>query len=436
MEADDMGATLTRIGIDAALARARKGERVELADDGEAGLRFRAGERVAKWSVLVRTPAGGRTRIPLGAWPGLGIADARKAAQDAKRKVEKGENPNEARRAARDYATLGELIGAYDKARLIQLRTGPATKRALEAVLKRFLARDPATITKRDIAGAIDKLAETAPIAANRSLAYVKAFFAWAEGRGHLSGNPAVAIKKPSDETARDRTPSLSELVEIWNAAGALGYPFGTATRLLIATAMRREEVAAIVVSELTLPNEGAAEATWTLPAARSKNKKAIRVPFSPLALLVLTEALAARPAVDEKGTKSGLVFTTTGTTPISGWSKAKNRLDTHIAASRRKAAAVTGEDYRPMAAWRLHDLRRSFATLACDVLHIDPAVADRCLNHVGASTTSTISRVYGQSELFGPRRAALTAWGSLLESALDPAIGSNVVPLMRAETA
>lgn len=58
-------------------------------------------------------------------------------------------------------------------------------------------------------------------------------------------------------------------------------------------------------------------------------------------------------------------------------------------------------------------DLRRSFATNACDVLQIDPAVADRCLNHVGASTTSTISRVYGRNEMFEQRRDALRKWSA-----------------------
>jgi len=79
---------LTKAGIEAALAKVAKDQRIELVDDREPGLRIRIGERAAKWSVLVRTPTGDRIRIPLGAWPGLGIADARKAAQNTKREVE------------------------------------------------------------------------------------------------------------------------------------------------------------------------------------------------------------------------------------------------------------------------------------------------------------------------------------------------------------
>lgn len=78
-------------------------------------------------------------------------------------------------------------------------------------------------------------------------------------------------------------------------------------------------------------------------------------------------------------------------------------------------AKARLRQNAQPMGPWRLHDLRRSFATAACDLLAVDPAVADRCLNHVGASTTSTISRVYGRNEMFAQRADALRRWAALV---------------------
>ena len=115
------------------------------------------------------------------------------------------------------------------------------------------------------------------------------------------------------------------------------------------------------------------------------------------------------------RATKDPFVFTTRGDRSISGWSKAKARLD-RIIADRRLAHDPSSE---PMVPWRFHDLRRSFATHACDVLHIDPAVADRCLNHVGASTSSTVSRIYARNEMFDQRRDALIAWAELIECGL-----------------
>ena len=104
-------------------------------------------------------------------------------------------------------------------------------------------------------------------------------------------------------------------------------------------------------------------------------------------------------------------MFSTTGRSPVSGWSRAKARIDAIIQIRRGERGILEA-----MPAWRLHDLRRAFATAACDVLQIDPAIADRCLNHVGASTTSVISRVYARNELFEQRREALERWAELLD--------------------
>jgi len=147
------------------------------------------------------------------------------------------------------------------------------------------------------------------------------------------------------------------------------------------------------------------------LPAARSKNGRAIRSEFPPAVGKILIRAIASRPA------GSHLVFSTNGSTPISGWSKAKTRIDGLIAADDAEFP-----DAMPLAPWRFHDFRRSFATIASDELGIDRAVADRCLNHVGASTTSTISRVYARSELFDQRREALRAWSDAVLTAVSMA--------------
>lgn len=107
----------------------------------------------------------------------------------------------------------------------------------------------------------------------------------------------------------------------------------------------------------------------------------------------------------DYRRPPSPYVFTTAGNRPVSGWSKAKARLDRSIASS----------TFPP---WCFHDLRRAFATHACDQLHIPAAVADRCLNHVGSSTSSTISRVYARNEMFEERKDALERWAGLLVQA------------------
>jgi integrase len=256
-------------------------------------------------------------------------------------------------------------------------------------------------ISRREIGAAIDRIAARAPISANRTLAYTKAMFAWAEGRGHIDSNPVRSISKPAPEKSRDRTPNLKELVCIFSAADRLAYPFGHAIQLLIMTATRRDEVSRMKVAEVDLMTAG--EACWTIPSERSKNGRAIRIALPRQAVHILERALHVRPS------GSQWIFSTSGQAPVSGWSKAKKRLDDLAA----EEATRLGES--PIVPWRIHDFRRSFATYACDALGIDPATADRCLNHVGSSTMSTVSRVYIRNQMFDQRRDALQAWTDLL---------------------
>ena len=96
----------------------------------------------------------------------------------------------------------------------------------------------------------------------------------------------------------------------------------------------------------------------------------------------------------------SELVFTTTGKTPVSGFSKSKRKLD-----------ALSG-----VQDWRLHDLRRSFATITTETLGFEPPVVDRILNHVSGSVRG-IAAVYQRGEYLEKRKLALDKWANYLES-------------------
>ena len=109
-----------------------------------------------------------------------------------------------------------------------------------------------------------------------------------------------------------------------------------------------------------------------------------------------------------------GLLFTTTGNTPISGISKAKTRLDT--------ASGVTD--------WRLHDFRRTAVPHMVD-LGLNPAVADRILNHVAASTMSVVPRTYQRSALLDQRRHALDAWAERVMQLAEGRVIDNIVRLI-----
>ena len=420
-------AHLTSQKIETALVAARKGERAELADDREPGLRLRLGRRGARWSTLVRMPTGRRTRVPLGYWPEVDIAEARRKAQSVKGKVLGGQDPNYARYLSNQTLTVGEVYEIYRSIKLPTLRSEKKIAAVLAPMIKILGPRPITSITRREIAELVDRSAPSAPYMANRKLAHLRAFLNWAMQRGHLDDCPAKMIGKPTREIPRERTPTISELCEIWSAAGQLGFPFEPIVKILMLLASRRQEVAAMRREELEIargPN--GLIGVWHIPAERSKNGRSLRVPLAPVICEILLEILMHA----KFHAPQDLVFSTNGRSAPSGWSKVKRRLVAKIQEARD---AERGGSAPAMPEWRLHDFRRSFVTHACDVLLVDAAVADRCLNHVGAATASTVARIYARNEMFEQRRAALFAWADFLigRGAAIPARQVSLVTLL-----
>ncbi|ODP36710.1 integrase [Sphingomonas turrisvirgatae] len=351
----------------------------------------------------------------------MGLADARTAARAARLDVEKGTDPNEEKRKQRRAAaseamsrmTLTSVLDDYQTSVLDQNRTGAATRRALDGpkgLLKPFASRKPVSIMKDEILPLVKKLAIKSPISANRKLAYASAFFNWCVDAGYVPANPVATIRKPSRERERERFHTLEELREIWAAAGTLGYPFEQLYKLLIVLPNRRQEIASMSLDDLTLGDlSSEVEGVWLLPRDKTKMANALRIPVSLLARGLIIEALNA----GERPAKSRYVFTTTGDTPISGYNKAKRRLDAAIAAARIKQSPGDSESSMPH--WVVHDFRTTFNTHACEILQVPPHVADRILNHVATATRSKVMRVYNKSELFEQRREALNAWADLV---------------------
>jgi integrase len=352
----------------------------------------------------------------------MGIAEARAAARAIRTQLDQGDNPNEEKRlvrrtaaiAALNRTTLAQVIEDYHTAVLSQHRRGEQTKRALDGkrgLLRTLLNREPKSILRVEIQDLVKKHAKTAPIAANRNLAYASAFFNWCVDEGVLEKSPAEKVRRPSKENERDRFHSIEELTEIWAATTTLGYPFQQLFQLLIVLPNRREEVSAMPIADLALGSDDMADdGVWLLPGARTKRKNALRIPLSPLARSIIKEAIEH----EERPKDSKLVFTTTGGTAVSGFTKARRRLDDAI--QKARVQRTGDEKAEPMPHWVIHDFRTTFNTHGCEILGIPPHVADRILNHVATATRSKIMRVYNKSELFEPRRDALAAWARLLE--------------------
>ena len=277
------------------------------------------------------------------------------------------------------------------------------------------LQRTPLPLIKRsDVVAVLDRLADR-PAVARLMHATLRKLFKWAVSRGDIERSPIEEMEAPSGPAPRDRVLSDTELVVIWRASASLGYPYGPLYRLLIATGQRREEVAALEWSELDR-----ASATWTLPADRAKNGKAHLVPLSGLAIGEI-DGLATMGGgagtVEVKWPRRGLVFTTTGETAVSGHSRGKARLDRDVARLLAEEAMLDGDEFYPMAKWRVHDFRRTVAT-GLQRLGVRFEVTEAVLNHVSGSRGG-VAGVYQRHDWKEEKRDAMDAWGRGVERIL-----------------
>ena len=181
-----------------------------------------------------------------------------------------------------------------------------------------------------------------------------------------------------------------------------MGFPFGPFVQALILTAQRRDEVAGMRRREL---KDGGA--LWTIPGERTKNGVEHDVPLVPAA----QSLVASVPRV----VATDYLFTTTGKGPVSGYSKAKQRLDATILAIARKAAADRGENPAEVIIqpWRLHDLRRTAAS-GIARLGVPVHVIESILNH-RSGQISGVAAVYNRHSYLPEKRRALESWANYL---------------------
>lgn len=360
------------------------------------------------WAFRYRARIDGRPRkLTLGSYPGTTLEAARRAAVVAMQSVAAGNDPAAdkaaALKAVRTPAAdhLVENVVRNFIERHAKEKTRKATWQESERILQREIVtrwrgRPLSVVRKSDIHALLDAIMDRGkPAAALRSLQAIRPMFKWAAQRGIIQTSPCEGVDAPSKPGERERWLADDELRAVWSAASSLRYPFGPIIQLLILLGQRRDEVAGMTFGELD-----AEKGVWTLPAARSKNKKAHVVPLPPLALSII----ANLPRIESE---AGFLFTTTGTSHVVGFGKAKLRLDRSLA----KAG-------RALSPWTLHDLRRTFAT-GCASLSVAPQVVEAILNHSGGVIRG-VAKIYNRYDHAREKRAALDLWAAHLSELIS----------------
>lgn len=383
-------------------------KRVEVPDPALAGLYLIIQPSgVKSWALRYRF-AGKPAKLTLGRWPSMGVAEARAAATGAMDLVERGRNP------AGEKQAKAEAVAKSDRDKFAQVvdlflrRHASHNKRAADVaamfrreVMDKWGDRHIQTIAKRDVIDVLDAIVDRgSPVTANRLRAHLNTLFNWAKGRDIVQMNPLDGIRPPAPEKPRDRMLTRDEVTWLWEASGQMGYPFGTLYRVLLLTGQRLREVAEMTWQEI----EGD---LWTLPASRSKNGDQHVVPLSP-------EVVATLQAVPRLGR---FVFTTTGGNPVSGFTRAKAKLDglMDAVANRQRHA---GQEPIAIAPFTIHDLRRTAATGMAG-LSFPPHVVEAVLNHRSGSRRG-VAGVYNRFDYANEKKAALEGWARSVMELID----------------
>jgi hypothetical protein len=252
-------------------------------------------ERGAKSFVLKYRAGSGRAaptrRVTIGRYGSpWTVEQARGEAKRLLGEVAHGRDPAAERAAKRRGAdgrrTVAAVVEDWLRRDQAERRTVDEVRRIMAREVLPYIGQMPiAAVRKRDVIEVVDRVADRAPIRANRVLARVKRLFRWAADRDMIEVDPAAHVLRRAAERPRDRVLADAELRAVWRAAERLGDHYGAGVRLLVVTGARRGEVFGLRWSEVDR-----AAACVHLPAERSKVGQPRDIPLSPLAMGVLDE--------------------------------------------------------------------------------------------------------------------------------------------------
>ena len=350
-------------------------------DESTPAFAIRVGKNRKTWFVIRGRE---RERTNIGKYPQLGLADARK---EAKKLLTEAPAKHSKMTFSAAYDHYKEAIKAKKP------RTQRDYKRVLDKyLLPKFGKKKLSDIEYEDITAITDKLATSEK---SHCLAVARTFLRWCvkPPRRYILHSPLEGVLIVPGK-ARKRILKPNELKTVWDAATVAGYPYGTIVHLLILTGQRKSEIANLRQTWIDQKRR-----TITLPEWVCKNSREHMFPYGDMVAAEL-EAIPRLNSTD-------LLFPSivSDERPISGWSKYKQRLGDGVAA------------------WRLHDLRRTFGTTLAE-MEVEPHIVERLLNHsMGAignqadSIVSAVAEVYILAKYMPKMRDAIeNKWEPFLQ--------------------
>ncbi len=420
-------ADLTTTGLKAklsALAKRPFTAPVRIGDGGGLHLLVKPGNAAGGAWVLRYTFGGKRRDMGLGAYPTVGLAEARDAAEDARKLLRRGTDPLGARGASK--AAQGQAA-AEARAKAVTFRD--AAKATVEAKRDgwsnpKHAAQWLATLEQHAFprigdmpVGEVDvpavlrvlrpiwpKIPETASRVRQRmeailDLARVRG---WREGENPARWRGLLSEELPPPRKVQrvEHRPALpwQQIPAFWTALAAVEGMGAAALRFAFVTAARTGEVRGMTWREVDLD-----AAVWTVPGTRMKARRSHRVPLSGPALDVLHAVRPDRPRPDDH------VFPGADDAMLSDM--------TVSAVVRRMNEPAEGADPEAPPRWRDHEgravvphgFRSTFRDWAGETRTEGREVVERALAH---AVKDKAEAAYARSDLLEKRRTLMEAWG------------------------
>ena len=336
-----------------------------------------------------------RRDIGLGAFPSVGLAQAREKAADNRTAVAEGRDPLAEKHspALPTFREAARAVHAANKPRWRNDKHSASWLQTLERHAIPSLGNTPLDrIDRSDVLQVLTPIWTTRPETARRVRQRMRTVFLWGMAHGFMGTNPAgeaIAGALPAMPKVKAHLRALPyqevgaalEAVESSQASIAAKLCF----RFLVLTAARSGEARGATWDEIDLQGQ-----EWRIPSQRMKAGMEHRVPLSRQALDLLREASALR---DE----SGLVFPS----PLKVGSPLSDMTLTKVLRSVGLAERAT-----------VHGFRSSFKNWTLEQTDTPWAVSEAALAH---SLGNATEQAYARSDLFERRRALMQLWADFL---------------------
>ncbi|MDE0656775.1 MAG: tyrosine-type recombinase/integrase [Acidimicrobiaceae bacterium] len=336
------------------------------------------------WAQRIRV--GGRAvSLGLGSYPAVSLALARERALANRQAVEEGRDPRR-----RHAVTFAEAMASVVDLHRPNWKPTSNTEQQWRSLLARHIEptigpMPVADVTAADVVAVLDRVWDR-PELARRTARRISTTMKWAMGRGLRETDPTAAavaaMPKLRHRPNHHRALHHSDLPDALNKIRASEAAAATkgALELLVLTATRPGEVRNATFDEFDLDT-----AVWTIPAVRYKTGTEFRVPLSPRAIELLTQA---RSSTDG----DALVFPS----PVTGRAVSEN---TYVKLLRDLDIPTSA-----------HGLRATFRSWCSDI-GVPRDLAEMALGHA----VRGVEGAYARSDMLERRRTLMKQWNDCI---------------------